>query len=78
MYATMFLMLFLLFIPKTIKNTGIKMMIDGKKQGIVMFMFSKILWVSLVSMIASIWFEGLVLNLKYDYRNYCNSFNQKA
>lgn len=61
MYATMFLMTFLLFIPKTLKNTGIKLIIDGKKQGIFVFMFSKILWWFLILQIANIWFTGIVL-----------------
>lgn len=63
MYATMFLMFFLLFIPKTMKTTGINYMIDGRKQGIFLFLFAKALWWFLLIQIAFIWFDGVVLTV---------------
>lgn len=61
MIATLFLLLFMITVPKRFKKVGIKLIIENKKQGIALFLLSKILWWFIFLQICRIWIPGLVV-----------------
>ena len=61
MIATLFLLLFMVTVPKRFKKVGIKLIIEQKKQGIVLFLLSKILWWFIFLQICRIWIPDLYL-----------------
>lgn len=55
MIATLFFLFFMLLIPKKFKKVGIKLIIENKKQGLFLFLLSKVLWWFLFLQITKIW-----------------------
>lgn len=55
MIATLLLLLFMFFVPKKFKTIGIKMIINNEKQGIFLFLLSKLSWWFSFYQVANIW-----------------------
>lgn len=63
MLATLFLLFFIFVVPAKIKKTGIKYMMENRKQGIVLFVFSRIVFWFIVLQISKIWIPDMEIVL---------------
>lgn len=55
MIATFYLGLFMLTIPVSFKKIGVKYVLEEKKQGAVIILFSKLLWWAAFILVTNIW-----------------------
>lgn len=63
MLATVFLLLFLFIVPKKLKKTGIKYMMENRRQGLFLFILSRIIFWFIVLQIGKIWVPDLEMVL---------------
>lgn len=61
MFATLFLLLFMILIPKKFKKVGVKMIIENHKQGLFLFILSKFMWWFLFLQITKIWISDYMI-----------------
>jgi len=55
MIATISLILFMLIIPASFKKIAVKYIVEKKKQGVAIFLLSKLLWWTAFLLLANIW-----------------------
>jgi hypothetical protein len=50
-------------IPKRFKKTGLRMILNGQKQGLILFLLAKVLWWFIFLQIGAIWFSNYAIFL---------------